>query len=94
MNSETLAALCEGELEALLRRDWAVRVICAANADGFHFSFPYPHRLGGFEMIQSQRRDRDLRHHGDTITACFVNAAESVWPDLPESIRAELGPKP
>lgn len=81
-------------LLALLRRDWAVRVICAANADARHFSFPYPHRLGGFEMIQTPERRADILHHGDTVELCLINAADAVFPDLDEKVRSEIGARP
>lgn len=89
--------------EALARADadaralWAVRVLCAANANGNHISFPYPHRLGGFELINTpeyRRFEADDYHHGDTAELCLLNAAEAVFPELPESERARLGVRP
>lgn len=97
---EAIVNLCgEDTYEKLLadaRALWATRTLLQANLHGHHISFPYPYRLGGFEMLDSPelRPRNDVRHHGDTPELCIINAAEAVFPELPEATRRELGEKP
>jgi hypothetical protein len=83
--------------DADARALWATRVLMQANLNGHHISFPYPHQRGGYEMIDTPelRPRNDVLHHGDTPELCIIiNAADAVFPGLPEAVRQQLGEKP
>lgn len=94
-----------GDLRAILRRDWAVRVLDAwaeenprqryvALGGGYYFDPDSGHGpdVADVSLVHGQYVQRRLG--GDDLPAARLAAAEAVWPELPESVRAELGARP
>lgn len=104
MNAREILNMSEQDgvplLTALLRRDWAVRVLDAwAAAEGVRKRVEYPIDNEGdaFIFLKDETADGRLssRHwQGPLPDAARLAAAEAVWPELPESVRAELGERP
>lgn len=72
---------------ALLRRDWAVRVLDAWRD------------WSAGTVLQRDSAEVELFFFGSSVQcdakyADRLAAAEAVWPELPESVRAELGERP
>ena len=91
----------EQQLQDLLRRDWAVRVLDAWAKLNSGFAFrtdtdPSDHDLDEPWIcgVAHSRPHRKLARRGETPDAARLAAAEAVWPELPESVRAELGERP
>ena len=81
------------ELLGILRRDWAVRVLDAwAGAMGWNDS-PRPCRLPDGSWCVPYLRPIAGKSFSSR-NAARLAAAEAVWPELPESVRAELGERP
>lgn len=91
-NDETI-----GQLTALIRRDWAVRVL-----DAWHRTQPLERvvSLADFQGIflldgnADKEYLRNLRFTGETIDAARLAAAQAIFPTLPEAARSELGECP
>lgn len=92
------------ELTELLRRDWAVRVLDAWAAQAernesrrYSVSQCKDEVLDTFEHWYCDLQgSTDIRRivHEPTTDAARLAGAEAVWPELPESVRAELGERP
>ncbi|HKY40713.1 MAG TPA: hypothetical protein VJN18_32485 [Polyangiaceae bacterium] len=79
----------------MARRDWAVRVLDAWAVDGERAvpQIQYDRRRGVrsiFIWVGDERKEVNAT----TIDAARLAAAEAVWAELPESVRAELGERP
>lgn len=86
-------------LEAMARRDWAVRVLDAwARANRERAPSPYQpldtESLWRVTVALSYERHRGRHFDGSTPDAAREAAALAVWPELPESVRAEIGERP
>lgn len=90
------------QVRALLSRDWAVRVLDAWH-DKFGMRIPAPEvwdksKPGQeFSIVAAFPLDglkRGTRFYGATPDTARLAAAEAVWPELPESVRAEIGERP
>lgn len=76
----------KNSLWEILRRDWAVRVLVACEEHGIHAGLVrYGCHSKAWWHGPVQYKDAD---------AARLAAAEAVWSELPESVRAELGERP
>lgn len=92
INDETLATLL-----VYARRDWAVRVLDAwalyTGRTAFRTFPTYDDaEREGWECFS--HNCVHPRHFAPTPDAARLAAAEAVWPELPESVRTELGERP
>lgn len=80
-------------LVALLRRDWAVRVLDAVARASWVGSFrTEPEDVSGEQVWFCHDDERGFR--GPTPDAARHAAALAVFPTLPEAVRAEIGECP
>lgn len=84
------------QVRELLRRDWSVRVLDAWAA---RYRLPTPSPFPGHPedewrawVVVTVTEEGSFA--GPTPDAARLAAAESIWPELPESVRAELGERP
>lgn len=85
------------DVAAMARRDWAVRVLDAWADDHEHVKRSYEVRPtdGTVEArAVCVLRHRGIDSHFGNYDTCKLSAAEAVWPELPESVRAEIGERP
>lgn len=83
-------------LLAFLRRDWAVRVLDAWCEDSLNTWRIWQGSAGvsGKWCCALNGGQDGGNHWGDTPDAARIAAAEAVYPELPESVRAEIGERP
>lgn len=88
------------QFEALIRRDWAVRVLdCWAMSTQYARAYELVMHVMGSDALVIRvtgigSRKKSFTHRGSTPDAARLAAAEAVWPELPESVRAEIGERP
>lgn len=76
------------------RRDWAVRVLDAwADSQGGTATPSPRHEVFGKGNQQFSLHIRKW-HYAASRDAARLAAAEAVWAELPESVRAEIGERP
>ena len=89
----------DGALTEALRALWAVRVLDAWT-DHTGLRAPSPERVSqagpnAWHVATQPGKGLTRRHyHGATPDAARLAAAEAVFPDLPEGVRAKLGEQP
>lgn len=88
-----------GEVLALLRRDWAVRVLDAwAKRGRRSVKLRHAPQHADWSVICGEAGEPAYNvpavKGGSDPDAARLASAEAVWPELPESVRAELGGKP
>lgn len=97
--SHAVADLVEGKAAADLLADaralWAVRVLdaWASTPNGLPL-VTCPSVKGGWVASDPNWQDEMSEWRGETPDAARLAAAEAVYPELPESVRAGLGARP
>lgn len=87
-------------VEQMALRDWAVRVLDAWAESDDGLSHTTAHLIQGHRSfarveLESCQSPSDIRaFEAASPDAARLAAAESIWPELPESVRAELGERP
>jgi hypothetical protein len=84
-------------INAVFLRDWAFRVLDAWRAQRKgRYVVDDESRTGGAWLCQAWEPAAELPTEcsGKTPDSARLAAADAVWPELPESVRAELGERP
>lgn len=79
-------------VEQMARRDWAVRVLDAWAHPALELGWSC--RGSVCELLSGDDVIEDEHLGAGNPDAARLAAAEAVWPELPESVRAELGERP
>ena len=87
------------EVAEVGRRDWAVRVLDAwaspGETPGLRYGVEFDEDEQRIEcLLVGTRPVKNRAFYGPTPDSARLAAAEAVWPELPESVRAEIGAKP